>query len=111
MTAPDGPLGPTDAVLVERVLAADRTAFAEVYDRYGGKLFDFAYAMLRHREDAADAVADSFVLFAEKLPQLRDPERLAELRALTRKGRVTLLYAAKDEARNNAVALGALLRK
>lgn len=76
MTAPAGPLGPTDAVLVERVLAADREAFATVYDRYGAKLFDFAYAMLRHREDAADAVADSFVLFAERLPQLRDPERL-----------------------------------
>lgn len=76
MTAPAGPLGPTDAVLVERVLTADREAFATVYDRYGAKLFDFAYAMLRHREDAADAVADSFVLFAERLPQLRDPDRL-----------------------------------
>jgi RNA polymerase sigma factor (sigma-70 family) len=32
--------------------------------------------MLRHREDAADAVADSFVIFAERLPQLRDPNRL-----------------------------------
>jgi RNA polymerase sigma factor (sigma-70 family) len=63
-------------VLVERVLAADREAFAQVYDRYGGKLFDFAYSMLRHREDASDAVADSFILFAERLPQLRDPDRL-----------------------------------
>ena len=76
MTAPLGPLGPTDAELVERVLAADREAFAVVYDRYGNKLYDFAYSMLRHREDAADAVADSFVLFAERLPQLRDPDRL-----------------------------------
>lgn len=76
MTAPSGPLGPTDAVLVERVLAADREAFAQVYDRYGGKLFDFAYSMLRHREDASDAVADSFILFAERLPQLREPDRL-----------------------------------
>jgi len=57
-------------------LAADREAFATVYDRYGPRLFDFAYSMLRHREDAADAVADSFVLFAERLPQLRDPDRL-----------------------------------
>jgi RNA polymerase sigma factor (sigma-70 family) len=76
VTAPLGPLGPTDAELVERVLAADREAFAVVYDRYGNKLYDFAYSMLRHREDAADAVADSFVLFAERLPQLRDPDRL-----------------------------------
>jgi RNA polymerase sigma factor (sigma-70 family) len=63
-------------VLVERVLAADREAFAQVYDRYGGKLFDFAYSMLRHREDASDAVADSFILFAERLPQLREADRL-----------------------------------
>lgn len=68
--------GPTDAELVARVLQADREAFAVVYDRYGPKLYDFSYSMLRHREDAADAVADSFVKFAEKLPQLREPDRL-----------------------------------
>ena len=68
--------GATDAELVARVLTADRDAFAQVYDRYGGKLYDFAYSMLRHPEDAADTVADSFVLFAERLPQLRDPDRL-----------------------------------
>jgi RNA polymerase sigma factor (sigma-70 family) len=58
------------------VLAADREAFAAVYDRYGPRLYDFAHSMLRHREDAADAVADSFVILAERLGQLRDPARL-----------------------------------
>lgn len=72
----NAPLGPSDAALVARVLEADRDAFAQVYDRYGPRLYDFAYSMLRHREDAADAVADSFVTFAEKLPQLREPDRL-----------------------------------
>lgn len=76
MTAESGQTGPTDAELVSRVLAADREAFAAVYDRYGDRLHDFAHSMLRHREDAADAVADSFVLFAERLTQLRDPDRL-----------------------------------
>lgn len=75
MSAP-GTAGPPDAELVARVLTGDREAFAAVYDRYGGRLFDFAYSMLRHREDAADVVADSFVLFAERLGQLRDPDRL-----------------------------------
>lgn len=99
MTAPDGPLGPTDAALVERVLAADRDAFAQVYDRYGGKLFDFAYAMLRHREDASDAVADSFILFAERLPQLRDPSRLRPwLYAITRSECLRRLKARKRVA-------------
>lgn len=68
--------GPTDAELVAGVLAADREAFAAVYDRYGNKLYDFAYSMLRQREDAADAVADSFVIVAERLNQLREPDRL-----------------------------------
>lgn len=76
MTSRLGSSGPADAELVSRVLAADREAFAVVYDRYGPRLYDFAYSMLRHREDAADAVADSFVLFAERLTQLRDPDRL-----------------------------------
>lgn len=33
------------------------------------------------------------------------PEAVAALRQLTRQGRVTLLFAARDEARNNAVVL------
>ena len=72
------PMGaaPSDAALVSGVLAGDRDAFAAVYDRYADRLHDFAYSMLRHREDAADAVADAFVTTAERLEQLRDPERL-----------------------------------
>lgn len=76
MSAPPGQTGPPDAQLVAGVLAGDREAFATVYDRYGDKLYDFSYSMLRHREEAADAVADSFVLFAERLGQLREPDRL-----------------------------------
>ena len=114
MTAQPGPPGPTDAQLVTRVLAADREAFAQVYDRYGNKLYDFAYSMLRHREDAADAVADSFVLFAERLSQLRDPDRLRPwLYAIVRseclrrlKARKRVAYA--DEEQLNDMADDAL---
>ncbi len=66
----------SDADLVGRVRAGDRDAFAQVYERYADRLFDFAHGMLRNREDAADAVADSFVTMAERLDQLRDPSRL-----------------------------------
>ncbi|GAB3262452.1 sigma-70 family RNA polymerase sigma factor [Nocardioides dilutus] len=69
-------IAPSDAQLVSGVLAGDPEAFAQVYDRYADRLHDFAYSMLRHREDAADAVADAFVTTAERLDQLRDPERL-----------------------------------
>ncbi|MER9054189.1 DUF488 domain-containing protein [Mesorhizobium sp. M0213] len=40
----------------------------------------------------------------------RNGEALAELRALLREGKVTLLYGAHDEAHNNAVALASYLR-
>jgi RNA polymerase sigma factor (sigma-70 family) len=70
------PAGRPDAELVADVLAGDRAAFAEVYDRYGDRLYDFAHSMLRNPEDASDAVADAFVTFAEKLSQLREPDRL-----------------------------------
>lgn len=65
-----------DAALVARVLDGDREAFATVYDRYADRLYDFAHSMVRNPEDAADAVADAFVKFAERLPQLREPDRL-----------------------------------
>ncbi len=68
--------GHADATLVARVLDGDRDAFAAVYDRYADRLYDFAQSMLRNPEDASDSVADSFVTFAEKLPQLREPDRL-----------------------------------
>lgn len=71
-----GDPGLSDAELVPRVVGGDRAAFAEVYDRYADRLYDFAHSMLRNRDDAADAVADAFVTTAEKLSQLRDPARL-----------------------------------
>jgi RNA polymerase sigma factor (sigma-70 family) len=66
----------TDAELVAGVLAGDREAFAGVYDRYADRLFDFCYSVLRDRQDAEDAVQDTFVLVAQRLSQLNDPERL-----------------------------------
>lgn len=66
----------TDAELVAGVLAGDREAFAGIYDRYADRLFDFCMSVLRDRQDAEDAVQDTFVLVAQRLAQLNDPERL-----------------------------------
>lgn len=66
----------TDAELVGRHLAGDRGALAAVYDRYGASLYDTAAAMTRDRHDAADVVQDVFVTAAERLGQLRDPDKL-----------------------------------
>lgn len=74
MTASDAL--PDDATLVAGVLAGDRQAFAGVYEKYADRLYDFGFSMLRNREEASDCVADSFVVMAEKLGQLRDPSAL-----------------------------------
>jgi RNA polymerase sigma factor (sigma-70 family) len=39
-------------------------------------LHDFCWSVLRDRDEAADAVQDTFVLAAQRLAQLNDPERL-----------------------------------
>jgi RNA polymerase sigma factor (sigma-70 family) len=66
----------TDAQLVAGVLGGDREAFAAIYDRYADRLHDFCHAVLRDRDEAADAVQDTFVLVAQRLVQLNDPDRL-----------------------------------
>jgi RNA polymerase sigma factor (sigma-70 family) len=72
----DGEVMGTDAELVAGVLADDREAFAGIYDRYADRLFDFCMSVLRDRQDAEDAVQDTFVLVAQRLGQLNDPDRL-----------------------------------
>ncbi len=54
---------------------------------------------------------DKWAEFRQRyVAELRDQsEALSQLRAQMRKGRVTLLFGAKDEAHNNAVVLKALL--
>ncbi|HWC44064.1 MAG TPA: sigma-70 family RNA polymerase sigma factor, partial [Actinomycetota bacterium] len=65
-----------DAELVRAATAGDRGAFAAIYDRYADRLHDFCWGLLRDRDEAADATQDAFVVAAERLGQLRDPERL-----------------------------------
>jgi RNA polymerase sigma factor (sigma-70 family) len=65
-----------DAELVRAATAGDHGAFAAIYDRYADRLHDFCWSVLRDREEAADATQDAFLVAAERLGQLRDPERL-----------------------------------
>lgn len=66
----------TDAQLVTAYTAGDRGALADIYDRFAGGLYDTAAAMLRDRHEAADAMQDVFLIAAERMGQLREPERL-----------------------------------
>lgn len=69
-------LHPTDRELVVAHLGGDRAALGDIYDRYGDRLYDTAAAMLRDRDEAADVVQEVFLVAAQKLAQLRDPDRL-----------------------------------
>ena len=65
-----------DAELVRGARSGDRSAFAEIYDRYADRIHDFCHSMLRDRAEAADAMQDTFLVAFERLDQLRDPSRL-----------------------------------
>ncbi|HET9728821.1 MAG TPA: sigma-70 family RNA polymerase sigma factor [Acidimicrobiia bacterium] len=64
------------AAVVGRARVGDRAAFAELYGAYADGIHDFCRSLLRERHDAADAMHDTFVLAAQRLEQLRDPERI-----------------------------------
>lgn len=67
---------------------------------------------LRKRFHGKPEAWDDFRRAYEK--ELKTPEAqaaIAELRQLMRRGPVTLVYAARDESRNNAVALKAWLER
>jgi uncharacterized protein YeaO (DUF488 family) len=67
---------------------------------------------LRRRVHADPSAWDAFVLdYAHELAREPAHSAAAELRKHLRKGPVTLLYAARDEEHNNAVALKRLLEK
>jgi len=62
--------------LAERLRAGDRAAFAEIYNQFAEPVLGLCLVLLRDRDDAADAMHDAFILAAQRIDQLRDPERL-----------------------------------
>ena len=70
------PTSSSDAELVHRYLAGEQRALGDIYERYGDRVYDLCFAMLRSGDDAADAYQDTFLTAAHKLDQLRDTERL-----------------------------------
>ena len=65
-----------DREVVAAIEAGDPAGLAEAYDRYATPLYSFCRTMLREPADAADAVQDTFVIAAPRMPGLRDPDRL-----------------------------------
>jgi RNA polymerase sigma-70 factor (family 1) len=56
----------TDAALLQALLADDRTAFAELYERYWYRVFALAYRRLKSRETAEELVQDLFATLWHK---------------------------------------------
>ena len=65
-----------EAELVQRAAAGDKEAFAAIYDRYAGRLYDFLWWVLQDRQEAEDALHDTFLVAGTRLPELTDASRL-----------------------------------
>jgi len=63
---------PSDADLIERVLAGDREAYGALVERYQETLYRYATGMLRDPDLAADLVQESFVSAYASLASCRD---------------------------------------
>jgi RNA polymerase sigma-70 factor (ECF subfamily) len=61
----------TDSELIHLLRADDRTAFSEIYVRYGERLYKQAYHVLKNREDAKDIVQDIFTSLWNKRAELQ----------------------------------------
>jgi RNA polymerase sigma factor (sigma-70 family) len=66
---------PSDAALVARLRSRDRTAWEDVYQLYGDRLYKFAYHLAGNPHDAADLVQETFVRVLPRIDSL-DPDTL-----------------------------------
>jgi RNA polymerase sigma-70 factor (ECF subfamily) len=65
----------SDAALVARTLAGDLDAYAALMSRYRDAFGRYAVHMLGNREDAQEAMQDSFVRAYRALGSCREPDR------------------------------------
>jgi RNA polymerase sigma factor (sigma-70 family) len=65
-----------DGGMVAGIFAGDPTALAAAYDHYAPALYVYSRSLLSEPADAAEAVLDTFVIAALRLPGLRDASRL-----------------------------------
>src|SRR5918996_4895960 len=65
----------SDSALVARTLGGDLHAYAALMARYRDRFGRYAFHMLGNREDAQEAVQDSFVRAYRALGSCRQPER------------------------------------
>lgn len=75
----------TDRELVTAWRAGDRLAAGQIYDIYGARLYAYCHELLGDHKAAGDALRDAFIVAANRVRELRQPDELgAWLYALTR---------------------------
>ena len=67
---------PTDAELVERVLAGERALFHELVDRHATALHGALRTLVPAGEELAELFQETWVRALARLGELRDPARL-----------------------------------
>jgi RNA polymerase sigma factor (sigma-70 family) len=65
-----------DREIVAAILAGDPAGLAAAYSAYADLLYTYCRGLVHEPEDAADALQDTFVVAAQKVGGLRDPDRL-----------------------------------
>ena len=66
-----GELTRAEEYLIEQIRAGDSDAWAQMVDRYQGRLLSFASGRLSQRADAEDVVQDTFVAFVRAMDAYR----------------------------------------
>ena len=59
----------TDVTLIQRILAGEKKAFAELVDRHKDRGMTLAMRMLKNREEAEEALQDAFIRAFSALPR------------------------------------------
>lgn len=67
----------SDQELMRIVQAGDFSPASEVYDRYSGRIYNFAYRFLRNSEAAEDAVQEVFVKMLKHANQFHGDAKLS----------------------------------
>ncbi|NIM48332.1 MAG: sigma-70 family RNA polymerase sigma factor, partial [Gemmatimonadales bacterium] len=92
-----------DGELVRRTLAGDRSAFAELVDRYRDAVCGVAYHYLGNFEDVQDAAQEAFVQAYLRAKQLCEPEKFGPwLRRIT----INVCLDALRRQRNTPISFG-----
>lgn len=64
-------MGYEDSCLVERCLQGDRSAFADIVERYKRQIYSITYSMTHNHADADDLSQDTFIRAYENLRRFR----------------------------------------